>query len=123
MNITAAVIAALDRTPGPAWDVLPGLYTAPPDVCGEYASAGAAHHALTRAGFEPTARFVAAPPLAPKYDLQTVMRYSAGDGRDVLLVRRGDDPAGRKQAAPVELPSKAFEQRDCLPHSVDLLRE
>ncbi len=74
--------------------MLPGSFTEPQAVCGEYPTAGAAHAALAEAGFSPGARSVAAPQLAPTYDPRTVMRYSAGEGRDVLLVRRATTTRG-----------------------------
>lgn len=86
-NWTERVIDALTTLPGP-WDVLPGQFTAPQPVCGEYATARAANDVLTAAGFHPTARFVAAAPLAPGYDMQTLLRYSAGEGLDVIVARR-----------------------------------
>lgn len=89
MDLTAKIIDALDALPGDApWDVMPGMFTPPVSVIGEYPTAGAAHAALSAAGFEPTGKFIAVPPLAPHYDLRTVLRYTAGEGTDVVLARR-----------------------------------
>jgi hypothetical protein len=84
----AAVIAGLDRLAAEPWQVIPGMFTVRQAVCGDYPTAGAAHGALVTAGFSPSARSVAAPLLAPNHDPRTVMRYSAGEGSDVLLVRQ-----------------------------------
>jgi hypothetical protein len=89
MDWTARVITALDALPGDRpWEVIPGAFTPPMPVCGSYPTAGAAHSALIAAGFRPTGKAIASPPLAPHYDLQTVVRSTAGEGLDVILVRR-----------------------------------
>lgn len=89
-RLPANIPEAIAALPGDApWDILPGQFSAPMPVCGEYASARAAHDALVKAGFEPTGKAIAAPPMmAVVYDLGTLLRFTAGEGRDVLLVRR-----------------------------------
>ena len=89
MNLTERVLAALDALPGAEpWDVMPGQFCAPQAVTGSYASVRDAHAALAAAGYALSADFVATPPLAHLYDLRTLLRFSAGPGRDVVLVRR-----------------------------------
>jgi hypothetical protein len=86
MDVTMMVITAMDGLPGnEPWDVMPGMFPVRQAVCREYPSAGAAHAALVTAGFSPSARSVAAPQLAPTHDPRTAMRYSAWEGRDILL--------------------------------------
>lgn len=87
INITERVIDALEGMPGP-WDVMPGQFSARDAVCGEYATARTAHDVLMAAGYRPTGKFVATPPLDRTHDMRTTLRYSAGEGRDVLLARR-----------------------------------
>ena len=86
-NWTERVIDYLTALPGP-WMVLPGEFARAEPVHGKYASARAAADALTAAGFRPTGRLVAIKPLDPAYDVPTLLRYSAGYGRDVIVVRR-----------------------------------
>ena len=89
-RVTEKVLAALAALPGAEpWDVLPGSFTPPQPVCGTYATVLAAHAALHAAGYAISADFIAVPPLAATHDQQTLLRYSAGAGRDVVLVRRG----------------------------------
>jgi hypothetical protein len=75
--------------PGSMWDVLPGC-DAPEDmaVCQSYPSASIAAEVLDMAGFRPAKHSIPAPGLDGPYDLTTVMKLTAGDGWDVVLVRR-----------------------------------
>jgi hypothetical protein len=61
----------------------PRIFTPAEAACGGYLTSGTAHDVLDASG-----RFVAGPALATRHDPQTVVRYGAGKGGDVLLVRR-----------------------------------
>lgn len=87
--LTEKILATLDALPGAErWDVLPGQFSPPQTVCRAFPTAREAHAALSAAGYAITAEFVPTPPLAPLYDLQTVLRYSGGGRWLVILVRR-----------------------------------
>jgi hypothetical protein len=74
--------------PSSSWDVLPGVDAPEMPVCATYGSVLAAAAALEAAGFKACRHPVPAPGLDGRYDLMTMLRLSAGDGRDVVLVRR-----------------------------------
>ena len=81
--------ALLAKYPGSAWDILPGL-DAPADmpVCATYLSLAAAFAALDAGGYRPAGHSIPAPGLAGPYDLTTGLKYTAGAGRDVVLIKR-----------------------------------
>jgi hypothetical protein len=89
VSLDARTIAALDALhPGASWDVLRGC-DAPADtpLCGRYPSAAFAADLLAMGGYRPAKHSIPAPGLDGPYDLTTVMKFSAGGGLDVVLVR------------------------------------
>jgi hypothetical protein len=89
-SLDALTLAAMDeRYPGAVWAVLRGC-DAPEGmpVCRDYPSATIAADVLALAGYRPAKHAIPVPELDGPYDLTTVMKFSAGDGQDVVLVRR-----------------------------------
>ena len=76
------------RFPGAGWDVLRGVDAPAMAVCGSHETIWDAHQRLRAAGLAPCRHPVPAAELDGPYDLTTVLRFSDGEGRDVLLVRR-----------------------------------
>jgi len=83
---THAALAAL--YPGAQWDVVAGAEAPAMAVCATYGTILAAVGALRAAGFRPARHSIPAPGVDARHDRTTCLKYSAGDGFDVVLVRR-----------------------------------
>jgi hypothetical protein len=53
-----------------------------------YPTAGAAHAALSTAGFTAAREAIHTPPIEPWHDRRTVLRYGRPDGALVIVARR-----------------------------------
>ena len=86
---TVTLASLVARFPAGAWDVLRGVDA--PDglpIYGTYPSLLVGLDALQAGGYRPACHSIPAPELDGPYDLTTMLRFTAGEGQDVVLVRR-----------------------------------